>query len=305
VFAFWNEQTKQHVLAARPGWGDRRQCLRTSPDLKQWSDPKLQFQPDSLDTDAPLGMYGMPVVPVGDRAAYVGLLWIFHNSSSEPVGSFNQFFGTMDAELVYSYDGVRFSRTTRQPFLKRNPIPKPGCVQIRPCSIVSTDESILIYSEGHRGAHGRERSEQKQASDPLSCLVLHRLRRDGWMYLASQGDWARIQTKPFALLRHGIRLNAAAPYGEVQFQLTDEHSQPLEGFTFEQCIALRRDDSLSHELRWKSEAAWPLEQPIRLELKFRQANIYALSMTHHFLDAHDMWLLKDSKPLPHQRRFDF
>ena len=125
------------------------------------------------------------------------------------------------------------------------------------------------------------------------------------MYLASHGDWARIQTKPFALLRTGIRLNASAPYGEVQFQLTDERSQPLEGFTFKECIPLRRDDSLTHELAWKSSTPWPLEQPIRLEVKFRQANIYALSMTHHFLDAHDMWLLKDGKPLPQPRRFDF
>ena len=305
VFAFWNQHTKQHVLAARPGWGDRRQCLRTSNDLVRWSAPELQFQPDSLDTQAPLGMYGMPVTPVGNGAGYVGLLWIFRNSSSEPVGSFNQFFGTMDAELVYSYDGVRFFRSTHKPFLKRNPIPKPGCLQVRPCSLVHTDQHVLIYSEGHRAAHGRERSERQQTDQPLTTLMLHRLRKDGWMYLASQGDWARIQTKPFALLGESIQLNADASFGEVQFQLTDERSQPIDGFTFDDCVALRRDDTLAHQLTWKSQKNLPRKQPVRLELKFRQANIYSLSMDHHFLDAHDMWLLKDGKPLPDQRRFDF
>ena len=63
---------------------------------------------------------------VGNGAGYVGLLWAFHNSNSRPVNSYNQFFGTMDAELVYSYDGIRFSRTQRKPFLKLNPIPEPG-----------------------------------------------------------------------------------------------------------------------------------------------------------------------------------
>ncbi len=102
VFAFWNPNTNQHVMAARPGWGDRRQCLLTTEDLKSWSKPELLFQPDPLDTEGPIGMYGLPVHPVGNGAGFVGLLWIFHNSSSEPVGSFNQFFGTMDAQLVYS-----------------------------------------------------------------------------------------------------------------------------------------------------------------------------------------------------------
>lgn len=111
VFAFRNEPRGEHVMTARPGWGDRRQCLRTTMDFRTWGDPELQFQPDALDTEGPIGMYGLPVHPVGNGAGYVGLLWIFHNSSSRPVGSFNQFFGTMDAQLVTSYGEVRFQVT--------------------------------------------------------------------------------------------------------------------------------------------------------------------------------------------------
>jgi hypothetical protein len=307
VFAFWNAHTKRHVMAARPGWGDRRQCLRTTTDFETWSDPELQFQPDPLDTDGPIGMYGLPVAPVGKGAGFVGLLWIFHNASSEPVKSFNQFFGTMDAQLVYSYDGVRFVRGMREPFLKLNPIAEPGCTQIRPCSIVEAGDRIHIYSEGHRGAHGRERSEQGQTEEPLSSLMLHTLRKDGWMYLASKGDWARIQTKPFALFSPEIRINAAAKYGEVRFQVTDEKSEPLEGFTFEDCVPMRGVDSVSHVLKWKdgSDLKALIDRPLRLEVKFRQAKLYAFEMAHHFLDAHDLWWLKDGKKLEPQRRFDF
>jgi hypothetical protein len=307
VFAFWNALQRRHVMVARPGWGDRRQCLRRSSDLKSWDVPELLFQPDPLDVDGPIGMYGMPVVPVGNGAGYIGLLWIFHNSSSEPVNSFNQFFGTMDAQLAYSYDGIRFFRGLRRPFLKRNPIPEPGCVQIRPCSMVETDSSVFIYSEGHKGAHGRERSQQRQTDEPLGSLMLHRLRKDGWMYLRSRGDWARLQTKPFSLRSPSIRVNAAADYGELRFQLTDEASKPLAGFTFEQSVPLRGVDSLAYELKWKDDANLNqvLHQPIRLEIKFRQANLYSIEMAHHFLDAHDMWLLKDGKPLPERPRFDF
>ena len=137
--------------------------------------------------------------------------------------------------------------------------------------------------------------------------MLHRLRKDGWMYLSSRGDWARLQTKPFSLRSPSIRVNAAADYGELRFQLTDETSKPLEGFAFEQCIPMRGVDSLGYELKWKDNANLNqvLHQPIRLEVKFRQANLYSIEMTHHFLDAHDMWLLKDNKPLPERPRFDF
>ncbi len=298
VFAFWNPVNRKHTMLVRPGWGDRRQCIRVSSDLKSWADPELLFQPDSLDTKGPVGMYGLPVHPVGNGAGFVGLLWMFHNSSSEPVNSFNQFFGTMDAQLVYSYDGVRFSRGKREPFLKLNPIPLPGCTQMRVGSIVETKGEVLIYSEAHRGAHGRERSEQKRSEESLGSLAVHRLRKDGWMYLQSRGDWARIQTKPFALWRPEIKINAQADYGEVRFQLTDEKSQPLKGFEFENCLPLRGADSLAFPLRWKdTKLEGAVNKVLRLEIKFRQANVFALDMAHHFLDAHDQWLLKEGKPV--------
>ena len=298
VFAFHNPRNGRHTMIARPGWGDRRQCIRTSTDLATWNDPELLFQPDPLDTQGPLGMYGMPVKAVGDGAGFVGLLWIFHNSSSEPVNSFNQFFGSMDAQLTYSYDGVRWNRGPREPFIKLNPIPQVGCAQMRVGSIVETDSEVLIYSEASRGAHGRERSEQRRSDRSIASLGIHRLRKDGWMYLRSRGDWGRIQTKPFALQKPEIKINAQANHGEVRFQLTNEKSQPLPGFEFENCLPLRGAESLAHSLRWKqAKLTAAIGRVLRLELKFHDANIYALDMEHHFLDAQDQRLLKDGKPI--------
>ena len=306
TFTFWRESDQTHVLACRPGWGDRRQCLRSTKDFRSWSDPRLEFQPDALDTDGPKGFYGLPVHRVGRGAGYVGLLWIFHNANSRPVNSFNQFFGTMDAELVFSYDGHRFFRGKRQPFLQRNPIPLAGNAQIRPACIVETENDIRIYSEANRGAHGRERSEQRLKPDEsLATLMLHRLRKDGWMYLESRGDWGRFQTKPFALFSPEIRINSNAAYGEVRFQLTNEKSEPIAGFSFDDCLPLRGGDDLAHSLSWKNaDLKSVLNRPLRLEIEFRQAHIYAFEMAHHFLDAKDLWLLKAGKPIP-AKHFDF
>ena len=306
VFVFWDERRKRHVMTARPGWGDRRQVIRESADLKNWTEPELLLQPDSLDTSGPLAFYGLPVHPVGNGAGFAGLLWTFHNANSRPVGSFNQFFGPMDAELVYSYDGRRFFRTSRKPFLRRNPIPEPGCIQVRPCSIVEVDDEIYLYSQGNLGAHGRERSEQRANPERQhATLLLHRLRRDGWMFVRPKGDWARLQSKPFALFESAITLNVDASVGEVRFQLTDVKSRPLPGRTFDDCVPLRGADGVAVPLRWKGETTEAItNRAIRLEIEFRQANLYAIGMDHHFLDAQDLWLLEDGKTIP-AKRFDF
>lgn len=95
-----------------------------------------------------------------------------------------------------------------------------------------------------------------------------------------------------------IWINARANHGEVRFQLTDERSQPLAGFEFENCLPLRSAESLAHPLRWKNVSLKDaVGKVLRLELKFRNANIYSLDMEYHFLDAQDQWLLKDGKPV--------
>jgi hypothetical protein len=68
---------------------------------------------------------------------------------------------------------------------------------------------------------------------------------------------------------------------------------------------LRGKNELAFPLRWKKgDLEDVTDQVLRLEVKFRQANLYALEMNHHFLDAQDQWLIKDGKPVP-TKRFDF
>jgi hypothetical protein len=300
-FAFYNASRNCHAMIVRPGWGDRRVCMQTTEDFRSWSEPELLLQMDPLD-DAPVGFYTMPVFAYD--AAFVGLLWMFHNASSRPVDSFNQFFGTMDAQLTYSYDGVRFVRGLRQPLMDRTAYPDYGCTQLRPYSLVQNGHEIRIYSGASRASHGREGSMQKTAGS-MQAITMHRLREDGFMYLRSQGDWARFQTKPLALWSPEMTINAAAPYGEVRYQITDERSQPVQGFSFDDCHVLRAEDSLDWQLRFKDASISDLlGKVIRLEVEFQNANIYSLTAAHHFLDAQDQWMLKEGKAID-ATRFDY
>ena len=302
VFAFFRESDRTHVMTARPGWGDRRVVLRETRNFAQWTDPALHLQPDALDVDGPLGFYGMNVVP--SAPGYVGVLWTFRNSSSVPVNSFNQFFGDFDSQLAFSYDGHLFTRGQRKAFIPPNPIPQHGCAQIRASSLVVLGDEVRIYSEAHKGAHGRERAAKNATKEPTSAVLLHRLRRDGFMHLRSRGDFARIQTKPMLLKSPELALNIAAAFGEARFQITDVKSQPFEGLGFEDCVPLRNGSSSRHVMKWKKASLDSLVgKVVRLEVEFRQANLFAIYGGWHFIDAQDLWLIEDGKPAP-AKRFD-
>ena len=300
VFAFYNQHLGRHVMIVRPGWGDRRVCWRETADLKTWGPPELLFQPDPLDDTAPLGFYTMLVFPY--EPGYVGLLWVFHYSNSEPVRGFNQFYfyGPMDAQLAFSYDGKRFFRGKRAPFLARNPVPEHGCAQLRPCSVVVADREIRIYSEAHRYGHGRERGPADLHDEPLSAMVLHTLRRDGFMFVRPRGDCGRMLSKPFALRAPQITASLDARYGEARFQLTNLRSEPLPGLAFEDCEPLRGVDGTELPVRWRNAALDSrLRQPLRLEIKFFGAAVYGLRADWQWLDAQGASMLEDGKPVDH------
>lgn len=107
---------------------------------------------------------------------------------SERVSSFNQFRGTIDCQLTYSYDGVRFNRGMRKPFILINPGHEHGCSMICPSSLVETDNEILIYSNATKFPHGMERIVAESSPQDRNAIIVHTLRKDGFMYLKSKGD---------------------------------------------------------------------------------------------------------------------
>lgn len=302
VFGFYNRRLKRHMMTVRPGWGDRRVCLQSTADFRTWSGPELLLQPDPND-DELLELYGMPVFPYAGH--YVGLLWVFHCETSEPTRGFNRFVGPLDCQLAYSFDGVRFTRGLREPFIPTTAPGEHGSGGIEPSCLVETDDEIRIYSAASKVQHGLHHSARRAGRKDLGAVLLHTLRKDGFMYLASQGSWASFITKPLALFDPTLVMNAAAPFGEVRYQLTDLESRPVEGYTLDDCTPLVSADSLAWPLEWQGRRLDELlGKIVRLEVKFRSARLYAFRGAFHFLDAQDHWMLRDSKPIA-TSQFDF
>lgn len=89
------------------------------------------------------------------------------------------------------------------------------------------------------------------------------------------------------------------------FQLSDVKGVPLPGFRFEDCQTATKVDDLRFALRWKDKSlAEIVRQPIRLEAKLRNAQLYAVRGNFHFLDAEDTRRLQSGKPID-PRWFDY
>jgi hypothetical protein len=305
VNCYYNRHRGEHVMMTRPGWGDRRIAGQTSPDARNWSNLELLMQPDPLDPPQ-TQFYGMRVVPYGDY--YLGLLWTAHFRSSERLERFNQLWGPIDCQLAYSYDGMNFQRGSREPLIPLNELGQPGGGVVYPTTVLEHDGQLRIYSGASRDLHHQYVKSQfvRKGTQPPTAIIMHTLRKDGFMYLTSQGNWASLNTKPLALFSPELRLNVLAPYGELAFQVTDLLSKPIAGYTFEDCVPLKEVDALDAPLRFrdKRDLRDLMNQPIRLQMKFRAARIHAMRGQFHWLDALDVALLKDGKPIDREF-FDF
>lgn len=294
---FYHKAADEHIMITRPGWGDRRVARQRSQDALSWSGLELLLQPDLLDPPQ-TQFYGMPVFPYGN--GFVGFLWMAHFSNAEPLSRFNQLWGSIDSQLTYSPDGVHFQRGLRQPFIPLNDPGQPGSGIIYPTSMIETNDEIRIYSSSMPELHFQSTTRQftpKGETQP-SSILLHTLRKDGFTYLEPEGHWANITTKPMALQKPELSLNVLAPHGDVRFQLCDLLSNPLNGFTFEDCLPMSQVDSLRQPLQWREKTlAEMVGKVVRLQVSFRHARLYALHGDFHFADALDVALIDDGKPI--------
>lgn len=299
-FMFYNHYTNRHTMTVRPGLGDRRVCVQTTKDFMTWSGPELIIQRDPFDNEL-IEFYAMPVSRYGQW--YVGFLWIGHFMNEKPVHSFNQYEGPVDNQITYSWDGLHFVRGNREAFIPLNLPGETGCGGVRPESLVEVDDEIRIYSNSSKSVHGVKLPE---TMEPNQACLLHTLRKDGFRYFCPAGDWASFTTKPMAIFNPHMELNAEATLGEVQVQITDCQwagtdgiNKPIEGYTFDDFIPLKNEDSLRFPLRWKNRQNMEelVNKCIRLCVRFRNAKLYSFRGHYHFIDAQDERLIRDGMPI--------
>lgn len=296
MMTFYNPAIGRHFMVTRPGWGDRRLATVDSKDGRHWDNLQWVLQPDPLD-GPDTQIYGMAVHPIGP--AFVGFLYMAHFGNAEPLGRFNQLQGPVDCQLAYSFDGLHWQRGLRETFIGTNEPGQPGSGLIYPTALIETDSELRIYSASTPDLHAQHKGRPgfaqftRKGEIPPSAILLHTLRKDGFTYLASGGNWAEFTSKPMTLLKPELAVNVLAPNGEVRFELTDLESRPLDGFRFDDGVGADGVDSHRFSLEWKGKLESLLAQPVRLRIRFRNARLHAVHGDFHFVDAMDVALLQD------------
>lgn len=240
----------------------RRVAYSESRDLVTWSEPQVILTPDELDTN---DFYGLQVFRYADY--YLGYLWIYDDDERD----------TIEIELVWSHDGIRWSRLPHRPaFIPRGRPGDPDGYMIIPAQEpVVVGDNIYIYYTGHGTPHHLE--------NPYSAAYRSRLRLDGFLSLAADLPWAGLITRPF-VVGSGIEINAATHGGEIIAELVEPYyhepeGKPIAGFTAADCDVFR-GDAVHHRLSWRgSDDLTALRgRRVMLRMAMRHAEIYSFTV---------------------------
>lgn len=279
LYLLRNHRTGRYQITLRRFCCERRVFLTESEDLEHWTEPRLAIHGSPIDPPM-MQFYGMPQFRYADM--FIGFLWRYQ-TTYEDTGPWKS-AGTIETELAASYDGLCWNRQLRpfMPVLERGVY---GGGSIYGTALLEREEDILVYAIASLEEHHHFRIK---SGDPQRTGILPgRLRKDGFVSLASFAGQGELTTDGLYLRSPELRLNVKAPLGGVRVQICDMNCTPLPGYTFDECAEIR-GDSLAAAPAWQKHR--DLAQAIeslrgngwlagwaRLQIQLDQAELFAIS----------------------------
>lgn len=120
----YNPLREEYTLIHRSAHVDRRISVKTSKDLKEWTEPRIILQPGPNYNDGITAMHHYAMGAQYMDGIFYGLLCRYNTGLSSE--DYSRMFGYMEPEMVYSYDGTEFLYTTGKPLMERPLPPTPG-----------------------------------------------------------------------------------------------------------------------------------------------------------------------------------
>jgi hypothetical protein len=298
----FNHHSGQYVVTSRPSWGDRRIYRVLSADCQHWSRPELLLHPDVHD-EGRIELHGSAVCRYDSY--YISLLWISNYTSSVPTHYSGQ--GMDHIQLAYSYNGTNFIRGLRQPLIPNRQSGQPDFGSIWARGMIVKGDEILIYSDAKDSQVSLFRGEEKDAlkragkQKPRRAKksVIHKLRKDGFTYLESNGYFGEFQTQMFTLFDGKITINADAKIGAVYYAVDGNVPVAVkEKYSLENCVPLIVDDQIDFQLRWKDaqDLSELVGQQFYLKFKMKGARFYAIRADFNF-DLEDRFRISSGLPM--------
>jgi hypothetical protein len=256
------------VLGGSPGFDptmdtpNRRAVRRIfqseSPDLRQWSTPRLILAPDPTFDNLDDGLYGMWPLRVGNE--WLGFIQVFHMVSN-----------TSDIQLAHSRDGKNWTRLAPgKPWLTNGPIGSWDEFQIFTPRIIPQGNEMWVYYGGASCHHdwwmvgqqeGLDVEEAYDISKVQEGLGLARLRLNGFISIgAHRVREGMLATQPLIAAGDTLVLNGACgPDGYIKVEVADVHNEVLPGRGADHCDPFT-NDSTSHVVTWNGDSKVPLPE---------------------------------------------
>ena len=280
----YNPLRREYMLLHRSAHVDRRISVKTSKDLKNWTESRIVLQPGANYNDGFTAMHHYAMGVSYMDGIFYGLLWRYNtNLYSE---DYTRMTGFMEPELVYSYDGNEFLYTSGKPLMERPLPPTPGFAGLAAQDMcVSADGSeYYMVCIGYTHSHGTQdynyRVSQLQAGKIKRGHPIYKIRRDGFCGIESVGPGGRVITKPLELMADDLRFNVRANGGWVRFGLMEKNGTFLDGFSFDDCVPYEMDDGLDVRPQWKEHTlSEVLNRQVRIAVELNGAILHCISAT--------------------------
>lgn len=252
--------------------------MASSPNLQEWTEPKLVMAPDETD-DAQVQreggqqshFYNMSGFPYGDH--FLGFLTHFRHTGPPAQEGPQQSGqdGLIDAQLVHSRDGRAWERCEdRSPVIPNGPQAyDAGCILGVANGVIPVGDEIWTYYTAITTTHGGAIPEKRVT------IALAKWRLDGFVSLDAGADEGIVRTVP--LDRHGDRLTVNAIAGHLTAAVLDESGHPIPGYSHEDCNPIT-GDSVRHAVAWRGRPALPENGPFCLEFHMRNTELFSFSL---------------------------
>ena len=281
---FFNPTTGEYCLIHRGVGIDRRISMRTSKDFVHWTDPVLIGYPGaSYNSDlTQMQFYSMWAGWVD--GIFYGLVWWFSTSLVDM--DFPKMWGTMDTELLYSYDGRNFMRSSGRLLVERPAPPALGCFQLYLMGMVENraGDEYILQGIGSKCTHGDSGESNKKYTEklgrPTFASVFYTIRKDGFCGLEGIRNGTQVILKKMEIVKPDISFNINAAAGWARFGLMEPNGKFLDGFSYDDCVPFE-GDGVSVTPTWKNARLESVvgKGQVRIAVELNSAILHAMNAT--------------------------
>jgi hypothetical protein len=110
------------------------------------------------------------------------------------------------------------------------------------------------------------------------CIGMARLRPDGFVELEAREDVCELMSRPFMVRSGELYINASVcPTGYVLAEVSDTKGDPIEGFSFSDCVPCKGDNTACR-ITWNGSPnlSHIEEKIIRLKIRAKKATLYSM-----------------------------